>query len=72
MKIFNLFIPYGKRRIDAVETFTVRWESLHWGYSLANAKEEGQFFPSAEEAEAFKNALKDAAKLLRDGNRNIG
>lgn len=71
MRIFKLEIPLGKREIDAVETFEVRWRSLHWSMSLAHGQEEGQFFTSTEEAKAFKSALKDATKLLRDTNRPI-
>ena len=71
MNIFNLFTPSGKRKLDAVETFAVRWKSLKVGITLANFKEEGQFFVTKEEAEAFKDALKDAIKLLRDSNRVV-
>jgi len=71
MKIFKLDIPIGKREIDAVETFEVRWESHSKTYYSVHSEQQAQFFTSKEEADAFKQALKDASKLLRDIGRGI-
>jgi len=73
VKLFNLFVPSGKRKLDAVETFVVEWTSCHWSLlsGLRNGKEEDQFFTTQEEAEIFKEALKDAVHILRDSNRKI-
>jgi len=73
MKLFKLTIPKGKKEIDAVETFEVRWESVRVNINsiLTERRKEGQFFASAEDANAFKESLERATKLLRDSNRHI-
>ena len=66
MSIFKLFVPLRWRKLDAVETFPVRWKSFHCKYGITLSQEEGQFFTSKEDAKIFEEALKEAAALLRD------
>ncbi len=73
MKIFSMFIPgSGKKELSgAVETFAVRWDSVHCDAMFPITKSRAQFFTDSEEAKAFKEALKDAAHLLKDSGRNV-
>ena len=71
MNIFNLIpkklsVPQTNevKTIDAVQLWTVRWESRYNEYS-GGLRKEVEAFTSEQEAQDFKLALENAFKLLR-------
>lgn len=69
MKLFDILIGKSekKQKLTAVETWIVRWESLErdslgWGIPKIKA----QAFVEKSDAEAFRDKLNDARKLLGD------
>jgi hypothetical protein len=71
MNILNLFtkkleVPQSNevKTVDAVQLWSVRWESRYGEYS-GSTRKEMEAFTSEQEAQAFKLALENAFKLLR-------
>ena len=60
----SLFIPWGTRKVDAVELWEVRWTSRH-GQWHTDIRPECEVFPIKEDAEAFAQALKNSFALVK-------
>lgn len=62
---FKKIFTFGKiKDVDAVQLFSVRWISRHGCYN-GDVRPEAEFFTSLEDAQAFKNSLNIAYKLLK-------
>lgn len=59
-------VPTGdEKELTAYESWSVRWNSRHGPYS-GDLTKRAEVFRTHEEAEAFKKALEDANKLLKN------
>ena len=73
MKIFGFEIRKFEKdptTIEVIETWCVKWESLHYRYLFdsAEARTNVQAFMTKEGAEEYAKELSDARKLLGDTN----
>lgn len=63
----KILVPSGQQvELEGIETWMVRWKSVIVAPFGAQAQDRAQAFTSEEDAKAFKKALEDANKLLRN------
>lgn len=65
-KIFKkkIITSYETQEVDALEVWSVRWESHKGAYST-DVEKYADFFVTEESAKVFANSINDARKLIK-------
>jgi len=60
----KVIVDYQTEEVDALEVWSVRWES-HKGYYSSDVEKYAEFFVSESAAKSFAKSIDDARELIK-------